>query len=258
MLPLRRAWWQSRPGWIGGRWPVRGEKVFLIPGDSPIGLRLPLDTLPTSSTAATNAFYTRRLIRRCLADRCRDLEQPKASSQDALRDEPTCDRDEHQQLVNEQTLDAADDDDLPTSDDVVHTALCVECRHGRLHVFMPPTQRLEDFLELIAGIEETCSALNLPVIIEGYLPPPDHRIELFKVTPDPGVIEVNTQPSESWDRLAELTETLYEAARQSRLGTDKFDLDGSHTGTGGGNHIVLGGKTPRTVRFCGVPICWAA
>ena len=107
-----------------------------------------------------------------------------------------------------------------------------------------PTQRLEDYLALISVIEETCATLHLPVIIEGYLPPPDDRIDYFKVTPDPGVIEVNTQPSGNWRELVDLTETIYEEARQCRLATDKFDLDGRHTGTGGGNHIVLGGKSP--------------
>ncbi len=172
----------------------------------------------------------------------------KGNEIDATRDEPTPER-EFRQQVNEQLLDEEDDDDLPTSDDVVHTALCIECRHGRLHVFMPPAQRLEDYLELIAAIEETCATLQLPVVIEGYLPPPDDRVEFFKVTPDPGVIEVNTQPSSNWKDLAELTETIYEEARKCRLATDKFDLDGRHTGTGGGNHIVLGGKTPADSPF---------
>ncbi len=114
---------------------------------------------------------------------------------------------------------------------------------------MPPAQRMEDYLDLISSMEATCEALQMEVIIEGYLPPPDSRVEMFKVTPDPGVIEVNTQPTESWEELVALTETLYEEARQCRLGTDKFDLDGRHTGTGGGNHMVLGGKSPSDSPF---------
>ena len=244
VLPLRRAWWQARAGWVGGQWPVRGERVFLIPGDSPIGLRLPLDTLPVGS-ASTASLYTMPFdptVKR----------PPLPRYQPATRRVPV--HSGHRggpigQQINEQVLDFDDDDDLPGGNDVIRTAMCIECRHGKIHVFMPPTQRLEDYLELTAAIEETCGDLQIPVILEGYLPPPDSRIELYKVTPDPGVIEVNTQPSESWDELVGLTETLYDAARKCQLGTDKFDLDGRHTGTGGGNHIVLGGKNPSDSPF---------
>jgi uncharacterized protein (DUF2126 family) len=245
VMPVRRAWWQARPGWISGRWPVRSEKVFLLPGDSPVGLRLPLDTLPAEEGSASFVYvqpFDPTIGRGPLPS------LPKGNEPEIIRDGGV--RSEPQpHPINEQVLAPEDDDDLPTSDDIVRTALCVECRHGRLYVFMPPTQRLEDYLELIAAIEDTCAALQLPVIVEGYLPPPDHRVELFKVTPDPGVIEVNTQPSENWQSLVELTETLYEEARHCRLGAEKFDLDGRHTGTGGGNHIVLGGKSPSESPF---------
>jgi uncharacterized protein (DUF2126 family)/transglutaminase-like putative cysteine protease len=248
VLPIRRAWWQARPGWMGGRWPLRGEKLFLIPGESPIGLRLPLESLPASAVAAS-PFYTAPSDPTVARGPLPSYPRRQGLEQDTPRDEPTWQRDHHQQPINEQLLDDEDEDHLPTSEDVVHTALCVECRHGRLYVFLPPTQRLEDFLDLISALEDTCVALQLPIIVEGYLPPPDDRLETFKVTPDPGVIEVNTQPSESWEQLVDLTENLYEAARQCRLGTDKFDLDGRHTGTGGGNHIVLGGKSPNDSPF---------
>lgn len=264
VLPLRRAWWQAKPGWIGGTWPIRGGKIYLIPGESPIGLRLPLDRLPADSFS-TAAFYSTpadpTMPHGPLASSHRSLggELPRgnaaynAASQggtsgggagrfDRPDDIPTT-------PVNQQTLDEEDDDDLPTGDTIVHTALCIEARFGRLHVFMPPAQRLEDYLDLIDAIEQTCKTTGLPVVIEGYLPPPDERVELFKVTPDPGVIEVNTQPSSTWRELVKLTETLYEEARLSRLGTEKFDVDGLHTGTGGGNHVVLGGAKPSDSPF---------
>jgi uncharacterized protein (DUF2126 family) len=132
----------------------------------------------------------------------------------------------------------------PEATDVVRTALCLEPREGRLHIFMPPVDELEDYLDLIAAVEETASELQTPVVIEGYLPPHDHRLRHIKVTPDPGVIEVNVHPAHSWQELVEITSGVYEDARNSRLGTEKFDLDGRHTGTGGGNHVVLGGPTP--------------
>ena len=120
-------------------------------------------------------------------------------------------------------------------------------REGRLHVFMPPLPSTESYLDLVSAIEATAGELAMPVIIEGETPPRDPRIERISVTPDPGVIEVNIHPSRSWDELVDRTTTLYEEARQTRLCAEKFMLDGRHTGTGGGNHIVLGGETPLEV-----------
>jgi uncharacterized protein (DUF2126 family) len=127
---------------------------------------------------------------------------------------------------------------------ITRSALCVEPRNGVLYVFMPPLERTEDYLELVVTIEATAAAMGVPVLLEGYEPPGDPRLNQFRITPDPGVIEANVHPSHSWDELVERTTFLYEVARESRLGTEKFMLDGRHTGTGGGNHFVLGGATP--------------
>jgi uncharacterized protein (DUF2126 family) len=127
---------------------------------------------------------------------------------------------------------------------LIHTALCVEPRDGKLYLFLPPVTHLEHFLDLVRSIEATAAELKMPVILEGYEPPGDHRLKRFAITPDPGVIEVNIHPAKSWDELVANTEALYEEARLSRLATEKFMLDGRHTGTGGGNHVTIGGLTP--------------
>jgi uncharacterized protein (DUF2126 family) len=132
---------------------------------------------------------------------------------------------------------------------IIRTALCVEPRDGRLHVFMPPVATTEDYLDLIAGIETAVTEMGTPVIIEGETPPRDPRLNKLAVTPDPGVIEVNMHPSNRGMNWSKRTTVLYEEARLTRLGTEKFMLDGRHTGTGGGNHIIIGGDTPRIRRF---------
>jgi uncharacterized protein (DUF2126 family) len=127
---------------------------------------------------------------------------------------------------------------------LVRTAVCVEPRDGRLHIFLPPVSTTEDYLDLVAAIEASVTEMGVPVILEGEPPPRDPRLNKLAVTPDPGVIEVNLHPSANWEELVHRTTVLYEEARQSRLGTEKFMLDGRHTGTGGGNHLILGGETP--------------
>ena len=120
---------------------------------------------------------------------------------------------------------------------MVRTALCVEPRNGNLHIFLPPTYHAEEYLDLVSSVELTASELGIPVLIEGYLPPYDVRLQRFQITPDPGVIEVNVHPTEDWETLVKNTEILYEEAHLTRLGTEKFMLDGRHTGTGG--EIIL-------------------
>src|SRR6202043_1983501 len=47
VLPLRRiATKQGLPRWTSQPWFLASEHMFLIPGDSPMGYRLPLDSLP--------------------------------------------------------------------------------------------------------------------------------------------------------------------------------------------------------------------
>lgn len=254
VMPIQCQWWQAQSSrWSSGRWPVRSGKLLLLPGDSPIGLRLPMESLPV--TASSQIAFS-------VADPSAPLpplsdpraKQAQRTQLQAFVSGVAAQR--QKASINEQVLERHSgslSDDLESLDQeqsaerlsghLVRTALCVQPRDGRIHVFMPPVERLEDYLELVAVLEATADKLGMPIVVEGYLPPPDPRIQCLKVTPDPGVIEVNIQPASSWDELVHNTEALYQEARVTRLGTEKFDLDGKHTGTGGGNHLVLGSLT---------------
>jgi uncharacterized protein (DUF2126 family) len=164
---------------------------------------------------------------------------------------------------------------VPAKDQSAHwitrTAICVEVRdpsrangpsvelkamenpQGLIYVFMPPLGDLEDYLELLSAIEATAEELGVRIVLEGYPPPRDVRLKGLQVTPDPGVIEVNIHPATNWLEIVDHTEFLYKAAFESRLSAEKFMTDGRHTGTGGGNHIVMGGATPADSPFLRKP-----
>jgi uncharacterized protein (DUF2126 family)/transglutaminase-like putative cysteine protease len=234
VLPLQRGPGKNGPEWQTGLWMLRGQHLYLTPGDSPVGLRLPLPGLPWVATGdAPQSFPVDPMIHRGplpVPQRIQPMKLPRLQSrQDSERD--------RKPEVGE------------SAPWVVRTALCVEPRNGRLYIFMPPLMVIEDYLDLLAAIEDTAAHLRMPIVIEGYTPPSDPRIHQIKVTPDPGVIEVNVPPTCDWPELASSTAALYEDARQCRLGTEKFMLDGRHTGTGGGNHFVLGAATPSDSPF---------
>ncbi len=196
--------------WGSAQWRPRRRHLFLTGGTSPMGLRLPLDSLAWTEPP----------------------EIPERAAADMGGLLP---------FIVEGEAPPALIADIAESP---RTALCVEERDGHLFVFLPPLTRLEDCLELLSVVESAASVIEQPVVLEGYPLPWDLRLKTLSVTPDPGVIEVNTQPTSSWAEQRDLTSSLYEDARQTRLATEKFDLDGTHTGTGGGNHFTLGGATP--------------
>jgi uncharacterized protein (DUF2126 family)/transglutaminase-like putative cysteine protease len=225
LLPLRRSQFRGEgEGWLTEAWSFRRNALHLLPGDSPLGLRLPLASLPQVPPEA----YPYIVPLDPFEDR-----GPLPSFSD-LYGAPTP---KAPRLGRNGAARAA----------IVRTALCVEPREGGLYVFMPPLARLEEYLELLAHVE--MAAEDLRVRIEGYAPPDDVRLASLKVTPDPGVIEVNVQPAGSWREAVAITSGLYEDARACRLGADKFMIDGRHTGTGGGAHVVLGGASPADSPF---------
>jgi uncharacterized protein (DUF2126 family)/transglutaminase-like putative cysteine protease len=292
-LPLKREWEHgpglSGPRWVTGPWFFRDERMYLFPGDSPMGYRLPLDSLPWVSSGQFPYMHHHDPFapRAPLADAATLRAQYgphavgggfaqggavsiQAQPVEGLGGEGV--NGEWGELAANLVV-AAAGPATPTGVDpskhpnrfesafwITRTALCVEVRNpdrasgpkveaegqggGVLYVFMPPLASLDDYLDLLAAVEATAAETGLKVVLEGYPPPRDARLKVLQVTPDPGVIEVNIHPASSWGQLVDHTEFLYQAAHETRLSAEKFMVDGRHTGTGGGNHFVLGGATP--------------
>lgn len=231
-LPVQR--WQSKDKgrhWITERWKLRRGYLFLTPGDSPVGYRLPLGALPY--VPPSQFPYIHPADPTIEREPLPEFELPAVE----VRGQPTASftADSVRGGRTEQVLDEIDG--------TVRTAIAAEPRDGRLCVFMPPVSTVEDYLELLTAAEAAAEKLGLAVHIEGYAPPNDPRLNVIRVAPDPGVIEVNIHPAANWEECVATTETVYEETRQTRLGADKFMIDGRHTGTGGGNHVVVGGAT---------------
>jgi uncharacterized protein (DUF2126 family)/transglutaminase-like putative cysteine protease len=224
VLPIQR--WNAPARWRSERWQLRRGNLFLMPGDSPLGLRLPIASLPYIPPEE----YPYIVEQDPLAPR-EDL--PVFDQASAAPGAPA-------QAVQEQSTRGSGG---------VRTAMSIEIRDGVLCAFMPPVEKLEDYLELVTAVEATAEEMQMQVHIEGYTPPHDPRIEVIKVTPDPGVIEINVQPAKNWREAVDITFGLYEDAAKTRLGANKFLVDGRHTGTGGGNHVVVGGDTPKDSPF---------
>ncbi|GAA5220327.1 transglutaminase family protein [Membranihabitans marinus] len=212
ILPLRFDPFTKQ--WVSCKWNTGRDRLYLIPGNSSLGYRLPL-----SSLAETDS----------------DEEQKVLYAPSPMEELPPLSKDNS-------SYDSLKDN--IQGDNSIKTALSVEIRNGILYVFLPPLEDLDFFIDLIGQIEKTCEATGIPIIIEGYQPPSDNRLEQMSVTPDPGVIEVNMKPAGSWSEIVRNYKYLFESAKEVNLGAEKFMLDGNHTGTGGGNHITLGGHMP--------------
>ncbi len=225
VLPLRRRQPDGQLCWSSQLWFPRTNRFILTPGDSPIGFRLPVESMPWVAPDELNyefesAPFTDRVV----------LPSRPTRRMDLFSKEP-------------------EDDPLPalsnTADArvLIRPSLCVEARQGRLHVFLPYAAKLADYLDVLAAVEDTCQYLNMPVWLEGYTPPSDPRLTSFSVTPDPGVLEINLPPAGNWDELERIHTVLFEEAGRNRLTAEKFSYAGAHQATGGGSHIVIGGAS---------------
>ncbi len=239
VLPLRRIPLAAgTPHWTSQPWFTASEHLFLIPGDSPMGYRLPLDSLPWTKPEDVEWSFDPDPFGK------RDELPPRPEHKRDIFNRPS-----YASQLSAPARKAKPPEKGKSSPWVSRPALCVQAREGKLYIFMPPVEFLADYLDLVTAIEDTAAYLGMAVTIEGYTPPYDPRIDVLKVTPDPGVIEVNIQPAASWDSLVQNTTALYDLARQCRLGTEKFMLDGRHSGTGGGNHVVIGAAVPEDSAF---------
>ncbi|GGE20839.1 IMP dehydrogenase [Aureimonas endophytica] len=276
VLPIQA--WQSRARnlrWFSERWNTRRRRLYLVPGDSALGYRLPLSGLPHLSGTAFPHVHpldpTQPLPP--LPPRQQGQSQGRAfepTSRIAMQVMGEAGASQAMGGVRQSMPPlaplpplAADETMVPPAtgggafvsvgvpeiQGYVRTALAIEPRDGRLCIFMPPLDTTEAYLDLLAAVENVADELGLPILIEGYAPPHDPRLNVIRVAPDPGVIEVNIHPASSWDEAVDITTAVYEEARQSRLGADKFMIDGRHVGTGGGNHVVVGGAHPMDSPF---------
>ncbi|SKA30491.1 DUF2126 domain-containing protein [Consotaella salsifontis] len=269
VLPIQA--WQGRGlKWISERWSTRRGKLYLTPGDSPVGYRLPLSSLPyLPPSTFPYIFPSDPTVPSGPLPEPQEFgpgrDQMRIAAPAGQSQSPSGGLQAMGGMAQGQRL--ASDGALPPmgtqsmggmsqgpggrsfgpGPDIVgyvRTALSIEPRDGKLCVFMPPTETVEAYLDLLGAVEAVAEEKGVPVQIEGYQPPHDPRMNVIRVAPDPGVIEVNIHPADTWRDAVDITTAIYEEARLTRLGTDKFMIDGRHAGTGGGNHVVVGGATP--------------
>lgn len=250
VIPLEWNFWSNH--WLSCKWEFRLDRLVLIPGNSALGYRLPLKSLLYMKDARVQ-----RPVERSTFEELDDLDNFPETVENRYDEEVPSQElpKEFFAPANVMYEDGRDKKAKPKKSEKVEptptyenytikTALSIEVRNGKIHVFMPPLQYVEHYLDLIACVESAAEKTNVKVVIEGYGPPHDNRITKLSLSPDPGVLEINIHPAQTWKELLTNYDTLFEQARLCRLGSEKFNLDGKHTGTGGGNHITIGGITP--------------
>lgn len=226
-LPLGRA----GNTWFSGTWTFRRGHLFLLPGDAPMGLRLPLDSI-----AGVPIPF---------------VQEEEPYPPDPRVHDPEVDGAE-QRAATHVVDDRVAGGTAPLASGL-RTSLCCEVReyHGAttLFTFLPPLPSANDFIALVEVIDAAANALDLTVVLEGYPPPRSPLLTSLVVTPDPGVLEVNMPVTASTDEYVRALETIYDAALYSGLHTEKYLVDGRQSGSGGGHHLTLGGPTPLTSPF---------
>jgi uncharacterized protein (DUF2126 family) len=224
-LPLAR---ETGGTWITERWKLRRGHLFLIPGDSPMGLRLPLGSLIAGAPVTW-------------------VEAPDFP--DPRRDAP--DESQAAHATRGATAARVHADELLGAG--LRTAVTIEPRDGQLWVFVPPVPRFDDFCALVEAIDRVRAATGTQLHLEGYTPPPSPAMRRFAVTPDPGVLEVNLPPATSAREASHLHHEVFEAALASGLTAERYLLDGRAAGSGGGNHITVGGPRAERSPWLGRP-----
>jgi uncharacterized protein (DUF2126 family) len=225
VLPLR--WDVASERWVSGRWRFRRGTLYLVPGGSPLGYRLPLDSLPVGEAAPAMPD----------PERCHFEERPLLAE---IYGEPTSRLTSYTQGAA--PPESTDSDEATTRPP--RTALCVQVRDGLLHVFLPPLTHLEHWLDLVAAVEATAAELGLPARLEGYEPPEDFRLGRLTLEPESGVLRVALPAAESWDRLSGFVSAVYREAEALGLRAERIAPDGRRQPPGGNADIVLGGEQP--------------
>jgi uncharacterized protein (DUF2126 family) len=226
ILPVRRRQPNGQIRWSSQLWFSRPVRLVLSKGDSPIGYRIPTESMPWVVPDELEYEFDAAPFR----DRVK-LPSQSASRMELFELDPEGD-------PLPAVLGASEKAEV-----LIRPSLGVQAREGRLHVFLPYAPILADYLDLVSAVEDTCQYLKMPVWVEGYAPDSDPRLRSFSVTPDPGVLEINLPPASNWVELEEIYTVLDEEARRNRLTAEKFQFDGGHISAGGGSHIVIGGAT---------------
>ena len=142
-------------GWTSEVWSFRRERLYLLPGDSPVGLRLPLDSIEGAPPPL-----------------------PEEEPYDGPRDPRAPEDDDDQARV-------------PTGGKEkralrgLRTALCVEPRDGALYVFLPPLASAARFCELVLAADDAAARLDLAIRFEGYPPPSSPNSSASRSRPIP-------------------------------------------------------------------------